>query len=210
MNIDLPFFEFREPEPIIVIISGTSGAGKDTVIRELRQRTDFPFHFVVTCNTRKMRPGEVDGVDYHFTTKSDFEKMIQNGEMIEYSQVYDDYKGVPRFEIEKGFAQKKDLLLRIDFQGTEKIKSFYPDAISIFIVPPDPKTWFERLINRGSDSESELCNRIETAAKEIEAIPDFDYLVINDDLDTAVEKVLAIIRAEHQRSSRYQIRLETK
>ncbi len=210
MDIQLPFFKFLEPEPIVIIISGTSGAGKDSVIKELQQNPAYQFHFVVTCNTRKMRPGEVDGVDYHFITKPDFEAMIRNGEMIEYAQVYDDFKGVPRFEIEKGLAQKKDLLLRIDIQGAEKVKSFYPDAISIFIVPPDPQTWFERLINRGSDTESELRHRIETATKEISSIPNFDYLVINDNLDDAVEKVLAIIQAEHQRSNRYQISVENK
>lgn len=208
MEIQLPFFKIQDPEPIVIILSGTSGAGKDSVIKELKQRSDYKFHFVVTCNTRKMRPGEIDGVDYHFISREKFIKMIDNGDMIEYSPVYDDYKGVPKFEMEKGIADGRDMLLRLDIQGTEKVKKFYPNSVSIFIVPPDPKTWFERLINRGSDTEDELRRRIETAKEEIKSIPEFDYMVINDDLEKAVEKVITIIQAEHCRSSRYRVSIE--
>ncbi|MHC1771854.1 MAG: guanylate kinase [Flexilinea sp.] len=208
MEIQLPFFEIQDPEPIIIILSGTSGAGKDSVIKELKQRSDYQFHFIVTCNTRKMRPGEIDGIDYHFISREKFKNMIDNGEMIEYSPVYDDYKGVPKFEMEKGLADSRDMLLRLDIQGTEKVKKFYPNSVSIFVVPPDPKTWFERLINRGGDTEEELRHRIETAKDEMKSIPEFDYLVINDDLEKAVERVLTIIQAEHCRSSRYRVSIE--
>jgi len=208
MEAAVPFFKIKDSEPIVIILSGTSGAGKDSVIKELLKRDDYQFHFVVTCNTRKIRPGEVDGVDYHFISRDQFQTMIENKEMVEYSQVYDDYKGVPKFEMEKGLADNHDVLLRLDIQGTEKVKKVYPDAISIFIVPPDPQTWYDRLINRGSDSESELCHRIETAKYEMKTIPNFDYLVINDDLQTTTDKVLSIIQAEHCRTTRTKILVE--
>ena len=208
MEAAVPFFKIKDSEPIVIILSGTSGAGKDSVIKELLKRDVYQFHFVVTCNTRKIRPGEVDGVDYHFISRDQFQTMIENEEMVEYSQVYDDYKGVPKFEMEKGLADNHDVLLRLDIQGTEKVKKVYPDAISIFIVPPDPQTWYDRLINRGSDSESELCHRIETAKYEMKTIPNFDYLVINDDLQTTTDKVLSIIQAEHCRTTRTKILVE--
>lgn len=208
MEAAVPFFKIKDSEPIVIILSGTSGAGKDSVIKELLKRDDYQFHFVVTCNTRKIRPEEIDGVDYHFITRDQFQKMIENEEMVEYSQVYDDFKGVPKFEMKKGLEDNRDVLLRLDIQGTEKVKKVYPKAISIFIMPPDPQTWYDRLINRGSDSEIELCHRIETAKYEMKSITNFDYLVINDDLHTTTEKVLSIIQAEHCRTTRTEIIVE--
>ena len=124
---------------------------------------------------------------------------------MEYSPVYNDYKGVPKFEIEKGLAKGQDMILRLDPQGMKKVKQVYPNAVTIFIVPPNPETWLERLINRGSDSDEDLRVRIETAREEIKSIPEFDYVVVNDQLDKAVEDVLTILRAEHLRTTRIKV-----
>lgn len=193
-------FSVNKPQPLIVVISGLSGSGKDSVINRMKEISDVDFHFVVTCNTRPRRESEVDGKDYHFITREKFEEMIRNGEMIEYSQVYDDLKGVPRFEIENAIRIGKDMILRVDFQGMKKIKAFYPELISIFILPPDSKSWVKRLRSRNTETDESLKIRIQTAAKELAEVPSFDYIVINDDIDHAAEDILTILRAERMRS----------
>lgn len=193
-------FSVNKPQPLIVVISGLSGSGKDSVINRMKEISDVDFHFVVTCNTRPRRESEVDGKDYHFITRERFEEMIRNGEMIEYSQVYDDLKGVPRFEIENAIRIGKDMILRVDFQGMKKIKAFYPELISIFILPPDSKSWIKRLRSRNTETNESLKIRIQTAAKELSEVPSFDYIVINDDIDHAAEDILTILRAERMRS----------
>lgn len=198
-------FTIRESDPLILIISGLSGAGKDSVINRLREKGLFDFHFIVTCNTRAPRADEVDGKDYHFVSRERFLEMVSNGEMLEYSPVYDDYKGVPRFEVEAGFREGKDLIMRLDFQGMQKVKKVYPDAVSVFIIPPDSETWVGRLRKRNTDTEDSLRLRIQTAAKEISVASGFDYIVVNDDLDRAAEELASIIRAEHASSSRRRI-----
>lgn len=205
MNTSEPKFSILPSKPLILIISGLSGAGKDTVINHLNKTGEFDFHFVVTCNTRDKREGEVDGRDYHFLTREKFTEMIENGEMIEHSRVYDDYKGVPRFEIERAFADGKDMILRIDFQGMQKVKKVYPEAVSIFIIPPDAQTWLERLHKRGSDTPEALQTRIHTAAEELACVPQFDYLVVNEDIEKAAAEILMIVQAEHFRTSRRKV-----
>lgn len=198
-------FITRESEPVILIISGLSGAGKDSVIKRLNKISERKFRFVVTCNTRAPRVGEVDGKDYHFVTRERFLEMIANDEMVEYSQVYDDYKGVPRFEVENALASGQDLLLRVDYQGMLKIKKVYPDAVSIFLIPPDSDVWKQRLTRRGTESEEAMQIRIDTAKKELDCLPAFDYLVVNNDLDTAAREVLTIVAAEHYRTTRRKV-----
>ncbi len=199
MGMEKIKFTVTEPEPLIVVISGLSGAGKDTVICRMKEISDNDFHFVVTCNTRKRRETEVDGKDYHFISRERFREMIRNNEMVEYSEVYDDMKGVPRFEIEKAFALHKNMILRLDYQGMKKIRAAYPRMISIFILPPDAETWLSRLRERNTETEESLKIRIQTAARELAEAPEFDYIVINDDLDKAAEDILTILRAESMR-----------
>ena len=136
MGTESLHFSFDKPQPLILVISGLSGSGKDAVINRMNEISDAKFHFVVTCNTRKRRENEIDGKDYHFITREKFLSMIENGEMIEHSVVYDDLKGVPRFEIEDAFRIGQDIILRLDSQGMQKIKAIYPQTISIFILPP--------------------------------------------------------------------------
>lgn len=194
-------FEIKKAAPLILIISGLSGAGKDSVIGCLRKMETIDFHFVVTCNTRAPREGETDGKDYHFMSRERFLQMVESGEMVEHSKVYDDYKGVPKFEIDRAFEEGKDLILRLDYQGMQKVKKIYPEAVSIFILPPDFETWIGRLRGRGSDSEEALQLRIATAEKELACVPDFDYVVINDELEKAAAEVAAIVQSEKYRSS---------
>ncbi len=200
-----PKFKFSKSKPRVFIVSGISGAGKDTVIERLRERNDVQFHFVITCNTREKRIDEIDGVHYHFVSREKFKDMISKNELVEYAAVYSDYKGVPKFEFDKAFEKGQDLILRLDHQGARKVKQVYPDAISIFIAPPDSQTWLARLINRGSDSEDELRVRVQTAEEELKGISEFDYLIINDHLDRAVDDLIAIVRAEHLRTALIQI-----
>ena len=194
-------FSFDKPQPLILVISGLSGSGKDAVIQRLDEISDVEFHFVVTCNTRKRREAEIDGKDYHFITREKFLSMIENGEMIEHSVVYDDLKGVPRFEIENAFRVGQDIILRLDSQGMKKIKAIYPQTISIFILPPDADAWLSRLRARNTETEESLQIRIRTAEKELAGVSQFDYIVINDRIDQAAIDILTILRAEHMRSS---------
>lgn len=201
METETSRFTVEKPLPVILIISGLSGSGKDTVISRLKDISDINFHFVVTCNTRKRREGEIDGKDYHFITREKFLRMISDGEMIEHSVVYDDLKGVPRFEIDNAFEIGEDIIMRLDSQGMKKIKAVYPQAISIFILPPDADSWINRLRSRNTDSEESLQIRIQTAAKELSEISAFDYVVINNEIDQAANDILTILKAEHMRSS---------
>ena len=194
-------FSFDKPQPLILVISGLSGSGKDAVINRLDEISDVEFHFVVTCNTRKRRETEIDGKDYHFITREKFLSMIENGEMIEHSVVYDDLKGVPRFEIENAFEIGQDIILRLDSQGMQKIKAIYPQTISIFILPPDADAWLNRLRARNTETEESLNIRIKTAAKELAGVSQFDYIVVNDRIDQAAMDILTILKAEHMRSS---------
>lgn len=209
MEINTTGYLIEESKPLIVIISGLSGSGKDTVINRLKEISATGFHFVVTCNTRPKREGEIDGKDYHFITREKFMEMIENGEMVEYSEVYDDLKGVPRFEIEKAMQKKTDLILRLDYQGMRKVKAIYPEAVSVFIIPPDAEAWTNRLRARNSDTEESLALRIRTAVKELRHIRDFDYILVNDEIDHAAMDLLTILRAEHMRSHNIEVKVKS-
>ena len=201
MGTESLHFSFDKPQPLILVISGLSGSGKDVVINRMNEISDVKFHFVVTCNTRKRREQEIDGKDYHFITREKFLSMIENGEMIEHSVVYDDLKGVPRFEIENAFKAGQDIILRLDSQGMQKIKAIYPQTISIFILPPDADSWLARLRARNTETEESLNIRIRTAEKELAGVSQFDYIVINDRIEQAAIDILTILKAEHMRSA---------
>ncbi len=198
MSVD---FNVLTPQPLMIVISGPSGVGKDAVIRSLKKR-NLPLHFVVTANTRLPRADEREGVDYFFVSKERFKGMIAKNELIEYSEVYNDYKGIPRAQVEQAIASGKDVIMRLDVQGAEKIHNLYPQALLIFIVPANEKEWFSRLNVRTGEPPADLELRIKTAQQELEKLPIFDYVVINlqNHLDEAVENVIAIIRSEHLRT----------
>jgi len=201
-------FNVLHPEPLLVVISGPSGVGKDSVLQGLKRR-NLPLHFVVTATTRLPRPEEVHGVDYYFVSLQEFEEMIAAGELIEYAVVYDQYKGIPKAQIREAFASRKDVVLRVDVQDQEDHQSLFPQALMIFLVPSNEEEWLHRLQNRNTETPENLVLRLETARRELDSLPRFDYVVINAEhrLEEAVDTIIAIIRAEHHRLCHRKVRL---
>ncbi len=193
-------FTIYQPQPLLIVISGPSGVGKDSVVQALKRR-GLPFHFVVTATTRPPRPGEVNGQDYFFVSKEEFARLIDQGELIEYAIVYNDYKGIPKQQVREALASGKDVIMRLDVQGAATVRKLAPEAVLIFLTTQDEQELIARLNKRKSDSAEDLSLRIATARQELKRAAEFDYGVINADgrLDEAVEAVIAIIRAEHHR-----------
>jgi guanylate kinase len=190
----------NQNEPLLVVISGPSGVGKDTVIQRMKER-DLPYHFVVTATTRPPRPDEVHGVDYFFVSSDEFAEMIEMGELLEYAIVYNDYKGIPKDQVRQALASGKDVLMRIDVQGAATIRELSPEAVLVFLTTQDEDELVNRLKARKSETPEGLNLRIATARQELKRIDEFDYVVVNreDLLDETVDMILAIIQAEHQR-----------
>jgi guanylate kinase len=195
-----PIIEGGPPVPLLVVISGPSGVGKDTVLMRMRD-LGFPFHFVVTATDRPQRPGERDGYDYHFVTTARFEQLIADDALIEWARVYDNYKGIPKSEIREGLASGKDVILRIDVQGAATIRRLAPEAVLIFLAPGRFDELRTRLRWRRTESPDELERRLEVARREMEEVDRFDYVVINseDRLDDAASQIRAIVAAEKHR-----------
>ncbi len=191
-------FNLRKPNPLLIVISGPSGVGKDSVVQRMKER-EFPFHFVVTATTREKRPSEVNGRDYFFLSKDEFAHMIEANELIEYAIVYGDYKGIPKGQVRDAFASGQDVVMRIDVQGAETVRKLAPDALLIFITCESEEELEDRLRKRKTESADSLSLRIATARKELQRLEAFDYVIVNQDfhLDDTVEKVRAIIAAEH-------------
>lgn len=188
--------------PLLVILTGPSGAGKDTVAAALGSRPGSTVGFAVTATTRSPRPEEADGRDYHFVSEAEFERMIRDGEMLEHAIVYGQHKGVPTSSVQRVLDEGKDVLLRTDVQGARYIKAQVPGAVTIFVAPPSREEMERRLRERGSDSEGQLEIRLETAAEEMEAAGEFDHTVVNDDLERATDEIEAIIARERDRPGR--------
>jgi guanylate kinase len=197
-----------ETHPLLIVISGTPGAGKDSVIRRLKEQ-DHPFHFVVTATDRPPRPGEVHGRDYFFLTTAEFETMIENDELLEHAVVYGQHKGVPKQQVREALASGKDVVMRIDVQGATTIRNLVPEAVLIFLTASSKEELVRRLHKRGSDSPEQLEKRIATACEEMKRLPEFDYVVVNRDgeLDRAADDVLTIVRAEHCRAKPRMVKL---
>lgn len=187
-------------EPLMIVISGPSGVGKDSVIQGLK-RCNTRMHVVVTATTREPRPGEVDGVDYFFLSKDEFAEMIEQDKFLEYAVVYNDFKGIPKDQVRQALESNQDAVMRVDVQGAATIRGIYPDALLIFLTVQDEEELKNRLILRKKDKPEEIKLRIATARKELKRIKDFDYVVVNreDRLHETIETILAIIQAEHHR-----------
>mgnify|MGYP002408647060 FL=1 len=187
--------------PLLIVISGPSGIGKDAVVGLLRKNTPDT-HFVVTMTSRKPRAEETHGVDYFFVSKEDFEEHIKADELLEYAKVYSDYKGIPKSQVREAFATGKDVIMRLDVQGAMTIRKLCPDALLIFLTAASNEEWLQRLIDRRSETPDELQLRIETAEKEYALIEQFDYLVVNSQnhLEKTICDIQAIIQTEHMRT----------
>jgi guanylate kinase len=189
-----------EQTALLVVISGPSGVGKDSVLRGLRER-GLPFRFVPTMNTRPRRSDEVDGVDYHFVSTEQFVTLLEQGELLEHAVVYGDYKGIPKKPIREALQSGQDVVLRVDVQGAATLKRLVPEAVFIFLTACNEEELVARLQNRKTESPDSLRIRIATAREELKRMDEFDYVVVNHDdrLDEAVQDVIGIIRAEHCR-----------
>jgi guanylate kinase len=194
--------------PLLIVISGTSGSGKDTVVRSLIERFEQgqrPLYFVVTATTRPRRENEVDGVDYVFVSKRDFEAMIASDALVEHALVYGQYYGVPKGHIQKAMdamAKGQDVIMRLDVQGARTIRQMVPEALLVFITASSEPELAERLRGRRTEDIDQLDLRLRTARQEMAHIPEFDYVVPNADakLGETIETVLAIITAEKHRT----------
>lgn len=193
-------FDVLHPEPLLIVISGPSGIGKDAVVKELQKR-DLPLHFVITATSRPPRKEETHGVDYFFVTKEEFEEMIAQDELIEHAWVYNQYKGVPKEQVRQAMKSGKDVIMRLDVQGAHKIRSLCPEAVLIFLIPSNTLEWQDRLLARNTETSEDFSLRIETAKQELESLPIFDYIVLNahNCLDQAVDTIEKIIQVEHHR-----------
>lgn len=193
-------FNVHHPQPLLIVISGPSGAGKDTVMQRMQER-GLPFHFVVTATTRPRRTSEVHGRDYFFVSKEEFARMIDEDELIEHAIVYGDYKGIPKQQVREALASGKDVMMRIDVQGAETVRRMAPEALMIFITTESEQELVYRLETRKTETADSLAIRIATARKELKRVEAFDYVVINRDfhLDETVDTIRAIIDAEHHR-----------
>jgi len=196
-DVDAIYARFTKARPVLVVISGPSGVGKDATLA-LMKRREQPFYFVVTATTRPIRPYEVNGVDYHFVSVGEFAEMIEAGELLEYAVVYGDYKGIPKKHVRAALASGNDVVLRIDVQGAATIRKLIPEAVTIFLAAENEEELVTRLRERKTESFDKLKMRIATARQEMKRINEFDYVVINreDCLERTVDQVISIIHAE--------------
>ena len=182
---------------VLIVMSGFSGAGKGTIVKSLLEKHDI--FLSISCTTRKPREGEVDGKDYYFVTREEFEKMIREGEMIEWAEYAGNYYGTPKKAVNDRLDEGKDVLLEIEVQGGMQVKKLFPEAVLLFVVPPSADELLNRLRTRGTENESQIGLRLEQTVREIEYIKDYDYIVLNDQLDKAVQTVLNIMESQRIR-----------
>lgn len=186
---------------ILTVVSGFSGAGKGTIMKELLKKYDN-YALSISATTRQPREGEVDGREYFFKSREDFENMIAKEELIEYAKYVDNYYGTPRRYVEEQLSKGKDVILEIEIQGALKVKEKFPDTLLLFVTPPSAKELKSRLVGRGTETMDVVEFRMKRAIEESEGMESYDYLVINDDLDECVREVHSIIQSEHRRTSR--------
>ena len=187
---------------LLIVFSGPSGVGKGTVRQEIFSTPDHKFEYSVSMTTRAQRPGEVDGKDYFFRSREEFEELIRNGQMLEYAEYVGNYYGTPLTYVNETLDKGIDVFLEIEVQGALQVKKKVPDAVFIFLTPPDLNELEERLVGRGTDSEEVIAQRIERAREEIALMSEYDYAIVNDEVPLAVERVKRVIEAEHFRVDR--------
>ncbi|HEY8476360.1 MAG TPA: guanylate kinase [Chloroflexota bacterium] len=188
------------PKGLLFVLSGPSGVGKDSVMERLR-RTGDGLHFCVTATTRRKRPGEVEGVDYFFYSRERFEQLLQRDELLEWAVVHDNLYGIPMDQVRQGLRAGRDVIVRIDVQGAATVRRKLPNAVLIFLAPASLEELLDRMRARGTETEEEVAARMAIAAREMAALPSFDYVVVNRDgrLDETVQQVRCIITAERSR-----------
>ena len=186
---------------VLAVVSGFSGAGKGTVMKKLLESFD-DYALSVSVTTRKPRPGEVDGKDYFFRTKEEVEEMIAQDQLLEYARYVDNYYGTPRSYVEEKLSEGKNVILEIEIQGAMKIKEKIPEAVLIFVTPPSVDELRRRLEGRGTETQEVIESRLSRAAEEAEGMEDYDYLLVNDDLEECVNELHRIISSERCKTQR--------
>ncbi len=187
---------------LLIVISGPSGVGKGTVRKALFNMPKHNLTYSVSMTTRKIRPGEVDGKDYYFVSKEEFERRIEEGKFLEHAEFVGNYYGTPLDKVNEQLDNGKEVVLEIEVEGALQVKKKVPDCVMIFLVPPSKEDLYKRLRSRGTESEEIIEQRVNKANREFKKAKYYDYIVVNDDVDNAADRILAIIRAEHARTLR--------
>ncbi len=195
-------------KPLLLVLSGPSGAGKDAVLTRMK-KLGTSLEFIVTVTTRPRRPGEKDGINYHFISREEFQKMMEREELLEWSNVYGNWYGVPKESVKQALDRGRDVMVKVDIQGAATIKKLLPQATSIFLMPPSMAELISRLRQRNTESDSDLNLRLKTAKEEMEKLPMFDYVVINRQgrINQVAADIAAIITAEKLRVNPREITL---
>ena len=191
----------KNKKGILIVVSGFSGAGKGTLMKRLLEKYDN-YALSISATTRDPRPGEVHGREYFFRTTEEFEKMIAQDELIEYAKYVNNYYGTPKDYVMEQLDAGKDVVLEIEIQGALKVKEKYPDTLLLFVTPPSAEELKNRLIGRGTETEEVIESRMKRAVEESQGVENYDYLVINDDLEVCVSEMHRIIQSEHDRVNR--------
>ncbi|MDC3416447.1 guanylate kinase [Aquibacillus salsiterrae] len=186
---------------ILFVLSGPSGVGKGTVRKALFEK-DTELKYSISMTTRPIRSGEQEGMDYFYRSKQEFEQMIRNNKLLEYAEYVGNYYGTPRDYVEETLESGKDVFLEIEVQGALQVKENFPEGVFIFLFPPSLDELKNRIINRGTETEDLVRNRLLAAKEEIEMMDAYDYVVVNDEVETAVKKVQSIVRSEHCKRER--------
>lgn len=187
---------------LLVVISGPSGVGKGTVRKALFNMPKHNLTYSVSMTTRKMRPGEVDGTDYYFVSKDEFEQKIEDGKLLEHAEFVGNYYGTPLDKVNEQLDMGHEVVLEIEVEGALQVKKKMPDCVMIFLVPPGKQALYDRLKGRGTESDEVISQRIEKANREFQKAYLYDYIVVNDEVNNAADRIMAIIRAEHAKTER--------
>lgn len=187
---------------LLVVISGPSGVGKGTVRKALFEMQNHNLTYSVSMTTRKKRPGEVDGVDYYFVSREEFERRIEEGKFLEHAEFVGNCYGTPLDKVNEQLEKGSEVVLEIEVEGALQVKKKVPDCVMIFIVPPGKQALYDRLHKRGTESEEVIEERVEKANREFKLAKYYDYIVVNDEVNNAADRIMAIIRAEHAKTNR--------
>lgn len=199
MNLEVSMNDTRG---LLIVLSGPSGVGKGTVRAAIFKNNIYNYVYSVSATTRNMRPGEVDGVDYHFTSREEFEQLIEDDTLLEYAEYVGNYYGTPIHWIEDNLSKGNDVFLEIEVQGALKVRERMPDGIFIFLAPPNLNELESRITARGTDAQEIIYERMQKAREEIDMMKHYDYVVVNDKVENAVNKINGIIQSEHLKVSR--------
>jgi guanylate kinase len=191
---------------LLIVLSGPSGVGKGTVRKAIFSQEDTRFEYSISMTTRKPREGEVDGVDYFFKSREEFEALIEQGKLLEYAEFVGNYYGTPVDYVRETINNGKDVFLEIEVQGAQQVRDKFPEGLFIFLAPPSLSELQNRLITRGTETDVVIQGRLNTARKEIEMMNLYDYIVENDKIENAVDKINSIVQAEHCKRERVQQR----